>query len=248
MYDAARGGPVSDTPVVHMIVPSYRESHEIAQRTEPSRNAVFADLNAHGINGMRSTIDGDSLVQRMRQRAMHMFLKSVATHLLWCDLDIEPRDPTCVRKMLASGHDVVAGACPFKDTTGRVVVNFRPETCEMFSRVGENVSIQHGCLEVLDAGTGFQMVSRKAIYQMMAAHPELLHWSRSESDRGEPLWALYDTGVVDGTYESEDFMFCRYWQALGGKVYVYLPATFRHWGTHGFEASVMEQLGLEVAG
>jgi hypothetical protein len=109
---------------------------------------------------------------------------------------------------------------------------------------GATFDLPHGCLEVQDAGTGFQLVSRKAIVAMMQAHPELLHWSRSASDLGEPLWALYDTGVVDGVYESEDFMFCRYWQKLGGKVYVYVPATFRHYGTHGFEASLLEQLGL----
>jgi hypothetical protein len=92
------------------------------------------------------------------------------------------------------------------------------------------------------------LVSRKAIYALMQAHPELLHWSQSTSDRGEPLWALYDTGVVDGIYQSEDYMFCRHWQALGGKVYVHVPSTFRHYGLHGFEGSLMAQLGLEAAG
>jgi predicted O-methyltransferase YrrM len=243
MYDAVRGEPVSATPCVHMIVPSYREGYDIVKRTEASRAAIIQDLNDHGLDAMRTDIDGDSLVQRMRQRAMHVFLKSPATHLLWCDLDIEALDPTCVRKMLKSGHDIVAGACPFKNMDRRVVCNFLPD---MASRLveGATFDLPHGCLEVQDAGTGFQLVSRKAIVAMMQAHPELLHWSRSASDLGEPLWALYDTGVVDGTYESEDFMFCRYWQKLGGKVYVYVPATFRHYGTHGFEASLLDQLGL----
>lgn len=244
MYDAYRGGPVSSTPCVHMIIPSYREGHDIVKLTDKSRMAVLQDLNDHGLDALRSDIDGDSLVQRMRQRAMHLFLKSNATHLLWCDLDIEVLDPACVRKMLASGHDLVAGACPFKDTARHVVCNFLPTTADLLVE-GATLELPHGCLEVLDAGTGFQLVSRKAILAMMQAHPELLHWSRSQADIGEPLWALYDTGVVDGVYESEDFMFCRHWQALGGKVYVYVPATFRHYGTHGFEGNLMEQLGLQ---
>ncbi len=245
MYDAHRGEPVSATPCVHMIVPSYREGHDIAKLTEKSRGAIIDDLMAHGIDGMRSDIDGDSLVQRMRQRAMHMFLKGTATHLLWTDLDIEALDHTCVRKMIRSGYDIVGGACPFKNMERRVVCNFLPTMAAQLDV--PSLNLPHGCLEVHDVGTGFQVVSRKAILQMMAAHPELLHWSRSSSDLGEPLWALYDTGVVDGCYESEDFMMCRYWQQLGGKVYVYVPATFRHYGTYGFEASLMEQLGWEAA-
>lgn len=245
MYAAHRGGPVSDTPMVHMVVPSYREGYDIVKLCNPSREAIIQDLNDHGMNACRSDIDGDSLVQRMRQRAMHLFLKGPATHLLWCDLDIEARDPTCVRKMLASGFDIVGGACPFKNIAPRVVCNFLPTMAQQLDVA--QLELPHGCLEVHDVGTGFQLVSRRAIVQMMAAHPELLHWSRSTTDAGEPLWALYDTGVVDGTYESEDFMFCRYWQQLGGKVYVYVPARFRHYGTHGFEASIMETLGLEAA-
>ncbi len=244
MYTARRGEPVSEAPLVHMIVPSYRESYDIVKLCDPSRQAIIKDLNDHGMNVCRSDIDGDSLVQRMRQRAMHLFLKGTATHLLWCDLDIEARDPTCVRKMLMSGYDIVGGACPFKNITPNVVCNFLPSMAQTLDVA--QLELPHGCLEVHDVGTGFQLVSRRAILQMMAAHPELLHWSRSHSDYGEPLFALYDTGVVDGTYESEDFLFCRYWQRLGGKVYVYVPASFRHYGTHGFEASIMEKLGLEA--
>ncbi len=244
MYDAYRGEPVSATPCVHMIVPSYREGHDIAKLTERSRVAIIEDLNAHGIDACRSDIDGDSLVQRMRQRAMHLFLKGTATHLLWTDLDIEARDPTCVRAMLRSGHDIVGGACPFKSIEPKVVCNFLPTMAQQLDV--PKLDLPGGCLEVHDVGTGFQLVSRAAILKLMAAHPELLHWSRSASDYNEPLFALYDTGVVDGCYESEDFLFCRYWQRLGGKVYVFVPATFRHYGTHGFEASLMDQLGLEV--
>ncbi len=246
MYEAHRGGPVSPTPMVHMIVPSYREGYDIVKLTEPSRQAICQDLADHGIGVMRSNIDGDSLVQRMRQRGVHTFLKSAATHLLWCDLDIEALDPTCVRKMLATGFDVIAGACPFKSTERRVVCNLWPGTLEAMQEAGK-LDAPAACLEVQDAGTGFMLVSRKAIVTLMQAHPELLHWSQSSSDHGEPLWALYDTGVVRGVYQSEDYMFCHLWQEAGGKVYVHLPSAFRHYGTHGFEASIMEQLGLARA-
>lgn len=249
MYQAHRHGePVSETPSVLMLVPEYREQHEVFRRTHRGREAVADDLAAHGIDVTIQVIPGDSLVQRMRQSGMHRFLKSTATHLVWCDLDIEPLRPSCVREMLATGYDLVGGACPFRDKRRRVVFNPLPGSVaeKLLNRedVGDEVSFPKGCVEVADIGTGFQMVTRKAIVQMCKAYPELLHWSRSEGERGEPLWALYDTGIVDGALQSEDFMFCKRWQALGGKVYAHLPSTFRHWGMHGYEATLAEQLGL----
>ncbi len=242
MYDDARGEPVSETLRVHTAIPFYRESWRVGQAVMRSIEAIENDLAQHGISYDRTCIEGDSLICRMRQRVCHSFLMSPATHLLLCDGDIEALDPTCVRKMLMSGHDVVAGAAPFKDKTGRVVCNIWPGT---FDKDGEQLALKHGCLDVMDVGTGFVLVSRAALIKLMAAHPELLHWSRAIEDRGSPLWALFDTGIHDQAYQSEDYMFCRRWQDLGGRVYVYVPATFRHWGEYGYEASFSGAFGLQ---
>lgn len=235
------GQPVSEKPCVALIIPTYRESEAIAKKGRMSRNAVREDLAAHGIASVVGSIDGDSLVCRMRQRACHLFLSSPATHLLFWDADLECLTPECVREMLSTGHDVIAAACPFKDTSGRTVHNLFPEDEHKPIELDE-----HGCVEVQDAGTGFMMISRTALIAMQKAHPELLHMSVSRSDdRGAPLWALFDTGVVDGIYQSEDYKFCHYWQAMDGSVFVWPKAVFRHWGEWGFSASFCEQYGIE---
>jgi hypothetical protein len=156
LYTDVRGAPVSEKPLVAIVVPTYRESEAVAKRGRQSRNLVRRDLADHGIGSVICGIDGDSLVCRMRQRACHMVLASPATHLLFWDCDIEARDPECVREMLATGHDVIAGACPFKDMSGRTVHNLFPED----DQKGEIVEDEHGCVEVQDAGTGFLLVSR----------------------------------------------------------------------------------------
>lgn len=237
MYDAARGEPVSDKPVVAIVVPSYRETETVAQICRLSRNETRKALFEQGISSAIWPIVGDSLVCRMRQRAVHMFLLSPATHLLFWDTDIENLTPECVGKMVASGHAVVAGACPFKDMKGRTVHNLWDDEPPVLD--------EHGCVEVRDAGTGFMLIRREALIALAEEHPELLHWSMSmDKDRGAPLWAIFDTGVVGGVYQSEDYMFCHLWQELGGTVHVYAPAQFAHWGEHGFRASFLEQHGL----
>lgn len=249
MYSEARGGPVSEEPCVRIVVPSHRETYDTYLKTETSRRAVIEDLVNNDVTVERASIDGDSLVTRMRQRAVHWMLKSNATHLLWWDMDIEALDPTCVRKMLETGHDVIAGACPFRDGTGRTVHNLWPGTYERWEADG--VAMHKGCVEVMDAGTGFMLVSRKALIQLQQAHPELLHWSRGKEDYGEPMWSLFESGIAeepttgDAVSKSEDYNFCRLWQGLGGKVHVYAPARFRHYGLHGFEGSFLEQYGMQ---
>lgn len=235
-----RGQPVSEKPLVAVISPTYRETENIAKKGRVSRNDVRVDLAEHGIPSMTGGIDGDSLVCRMRQRSCHLFLSSPATHMLFWDADIVANNPDCVRKMLETGHDIIAGACPFKDMSGRTVHNLFPED------EGKPLERdQYGCVEVQDAGTGFLLISRKALIQMQMAYPQLLHLSVSRSnDRGAPLWALFDTAVVDGVYCSEDYYFSHLWQQIGGKVYVYAPATFEHWGEWGFQASFEKQYGL----
>ncbi len=241
LYAEARGGPVSDKPLVCVIVPTYRESEAVAKKGRMSRNAVRQDLAQHDIGTLVGGIDGDSLVCRMRQRACHMALLSPATHLLFWDTDLECLTPECVREMLATGHDVIAAACPFRDLSGRTVHNLYPED------EGKPLEPdEHGCYEVQDAGTGFMLVSRKALIKLQTAHPERLHISTSRGDdRGAPLWALFNAEVVDGIYQSEDYLFCHLWQEMGGNVYVWPDAEFLHWGEHGFRASFREQYGLK---
>lgn len=244
MYRIDRQGElVSETRIVAIITPTYRELYSIVSSTEPSRQAVEADLHDYWIGTARITVKDDALVARMRQRAVHAFLCSSATHMLFWDADIECLTPMCVREMLMREKGVIAGACPFKQEGGRVVCNLRPKDIES----GE-LEVIGGCLPVQDAGTGFMLVSREALYRLMRAHPELLHESKNLADYGAPMWALFDTAVIDGVYQSEDYYFCRLWQQLGETVYVYVPAKFKHYGIHGFSGSLEEQWGLAKTG
>lgn len=241
MYTAARHGELVVEPSVLILCPTYRMPSELMEKTRASVGAVRQYLAEAGIPSHYVELRGDALVCRMRQRGVNMFLQTDCSHLLWWDADIECLTPECVAKMLASGHDVISGAVPFKNTTGHVVCNLLPE-----AHAQGGFEILNGCLEVADAGSGFMLISRKALCALQMAHPELLHFSASPQDHGQPLWALFDTGVVDRVYRSEDYYFCHLWRGVGGRVYVYEPARFRHWGYHGFEGSLRKQYAAET--
>jgi hypothetical protein len=103
------------------------------------------------------------------------------------------------------------------------------------------------------------LVSRQALLKLFEEHPELVYLSRGAGDTGEPLWAIWDASIVGAecedwpstlmsrSFDTEDYYFCRLWQSSGGSVYVHVPATFRHYGTYGYEGSFAEQYGLARA-
>lgn len=238
-YLAARNGEqVSAKPFVCMLTPAYTAPEVPMLAT---RDMVAIDLDDHGIPSIRITSEGDSLVTRGRHTLMHQFLMTPATHLLFWDADIECLDRTSVRKMLETRHDVIGGAYPFRNGSGGVVCNGLAEQEEAFVD-------KDGCIEVGEIGTGFLLVSRLAIVAMCERyHAETFYRADLMDSKGEPRWALFDVGIRNGRYLSEDYVFCHRWRDMGGKVYVYTPPIFRHWGKHGHEGHILTAWGARRA-
>ena len=237
MYREFRNGPVSAQPYVMLATPAYNPP---PLEFINIREHVARDLQSHAIACTSLTSPGDSLVMRGRHALMAEFLKSDCTHLIFWDVDIEPKDPSIVRQMLATGHDIVGGACPFRSEGGGVVCNIRQVDKDR-QRIDTD---DFQCVEVSEVGTGFLLMSRKAIVKMCEAYPELQYFSDTPNSYGEPMWSLFDTVIVDRRFLSEDYFFCKLWRELGGTVHVYVPFEARHWGRKGFEASFIAAMGM----
>jgi hypothetical protein len=52
------------------------------------------------------------------------------------------------------------------------------------------------------------------------------------------MHAFFDCAIVDGRYLSEDFLFSRRWQNLGGTVWLFLPAELGHVGTYTYRGNL----------
>ncbi len=238
MFREERGGAsVSTEPHVFIATPAYNKP-ELAFLT--SREQTVRDLNKHGVSTTVYMSSGDSLVTRGRHVLMYEFLKSTCTHMLFWDSDIECLDPTTVGQLIMTGHDVIGGACPFRDNSGRVVTNLLAE-----DRERKQISTDdHGCVRVSEVGTGFMMLRREAIVQLCMEHPELFYRADLPSYMDKPMWALFDTVIENERYLSEDYFFCKLWRETGGECHILASAEFRHYGTVGCEGSFMESLGM----
>ncbi len=195
----------------------------------------------------------ESLVQRARNSLTHRFLKSDCTHQLFLDADLTFR-PCDVIGLLQADKPLCCGAYPRKaviqsnviDAVKRgekdpfafaasFVVNVLP------SKDGaKEVTLEadNGCVPILDAATGFMLVHRDVYIQMIAAHPEWLYYSDAQANRGEAMHAVWAVEIVDGRLLSEDFLFSRRWQNLGGTVWLFLPAELGHIGTYTYRGDL----------
>jgi hypothetical protein len=195
----------------------------------------------------------ESLVQRARNSLTHRFMKSDCTHMLFIDADIQFR-PVDVLGLLQADKEMVCGAYPRKRIMeDNVAAAVRRGEKDPFAHAASFVvnvlpgepgskevtlHADNGCVPILDAATGFLLTKRDVFIKMAAAMPEILYYSDSQQNRGEAIHAFFDCAIVDGRYLSEDYLFSRRWQNLGGTVWLFLPAELGHVGTYTYRGNL----------
>lgn len=180
-------------------------------------------------NLLKSGLDHDfliggneSLITRARNEMTATFLKTNYTHMMWIDADIEFTTED-VAKLWNMAVDVAVGIYPMK----------RPDKCWYAAWVDgklvKNLDQFDGPIEVDFAGTGFMMIAREALESLIDKQPE----AQYEGPNGK-VYALYQTPVVGGHFDSEDYHFCRAWRKFGGKIFADPTVRLKHHGMFAY--------------
>ena len=226
----------------------------------------FAILcNKYNIKYTISTLANESLVTRGRNTLTSFFMENKdATHLFFIDADIE-FNPEDILRMVAYDKPIVVGAYPKKainwdSILGAARADGLQETAETIEGHSSNyvvnfdflkdekgnntpqVQIEDNLVKLKDAGTGFMCINRDVIQKMFDKHPEYKYVNDINVDnKFEPyMYALFDT-VIDPEsrrYLSEDYMFCRTWQNMGGTVYLDPRTALNHVGHYTFRGNI----------
>jgi len=222
-------------------------------------------FNKYNIQYTVSTLANESLVTRGRNTLTSFFMENKsATHLFFIDADIE-FNPEDILRMVAYDKPIVVGAYPKKAINWNSIIgaarnpdlNENEETIEghssnyvvNFDFVSDKdgnktpqVQIEDNLVKLKDAGTGFMCIRKDVIQQMFDKHPEYKYVNDINVDQKfEPfMYALFDT-VIDPEsrrYLSEDYMFCRTWQNMGGTVYLDPRTALNHVGHYTFRGNI----------
>ena len=232
----AQGVPYDFSKVhLHIGIPCYG-----GMMSEPTVTSLLRFIllaQQAGLNWSLDTMVNESLITRGRNNLMaKMMTNKVATHFMFIDADIR-FEPDAMLKMLACDKEVIAGLYPKKALPVNYVINLKPET-----------KIQGDIFTVDTAGTGFLLFRREVYEKLIAAHPD----TKYVDDVGlgkqyEPMmYSIFDCEIDHrGHYLSEDWLFCRRWQALGGEIWAHSKVLLNHIGHYEFQGDLSK---LDIVG
>ena len=179
-----------------------------------------------GLNWSLDTMVNESLVTRARNNLMaKMMTNTAATHFMFIDADIRFQ-PESILQMIAYEKDVIGGLYPKKALPVNYVINLKPET-----------KIQGDIFTVDTMGTGFLLFKRGVYEKLIAAHPECKYVDDvGLGKQYEPMmYSIFDCKIDEkGHYLSEDWLFCRRWQALGGEIWAHSKVLLNHVGHYEY--------------
>jgi hypothetical protein len=226
---ATKGTPYDFSKLhLHIGIPCYG-----GMMSEPTATSLLKFVLMAGKVGLNWSLDtmvNESLIPRGRNNLMaKMMFNKAATHFMFIDADIR-FDADSIFQMLVYEKDVIGGLYPKKSIPTNYVINLLPQT-----------QIQGDVFTVDTIGTGFLIFKRHVYEQMCQAMPE----TKYVDDVGlgkqyEPhMYAIFDCKIDEkGHYLSEDWLFCRRWQKLGGQIWAHSKVLLNHIGHYEFKGDL----------
>jgi hypothetical protein len=90
--------------------------------------------------------------------------------------------------------------------------------------------------------TGFMMIQRDVIEKMMVAFPSTKYVDDIgflTPEENKYAYALFDCGVEEGHYYSEDWLFCHRWTKMGGSIWADVSINLTHTGIEDYKGSYL---------
>ena len=214
----------------------------------------------------------DSLVTRARNNLIARAMADPEmTHVLFIDADIT-WNPQDILKLLLANTYIVGGVYPLKkynwnkfindpnvvskwvDTQQGIDIfqNYSPERFLQHKLLDYNVThktseltIENNLTEVKHIACGFMMIKRETLELLQKAFPSTKYTddvSFLKGDQQNHAYALFDCGVENGQYLSEDWMFCSRWEKLGGKIFIDITVNLSHTGVEHYHGSFLSSV------
>jgi hypothetical protein len=107
------------------------------------------------------------------------------------------------------------------------------------------LTIDNNLTKVKHIATGFMMIKRSTIEKMQKAYPMTKYVDDVgflQSHENINAYALFDCGVEEGHYYSEDWLFCHRWSKMGGNIYLDVSINLKHTGIEDYNGSFISTI------
>ena len=156
----------------------------------------------------------------------------------WSDLIVDKKNPNNVSPNVVQQWIKRKNESQFKDIVS-------DESIVQFNMVRYNVNyldntlnIEKNLAKVKHIATGFMMIKRSVIEKMSKAFPSTKYVDDVnflKADENEFAYALFDCGVEEGHYFSEDWLFCHRWTKMGGSIWMDVSIALTHTGIEDYK-------------
>jgi len=181
----------------------------------------------HGIGFEIGTISGCSVVSRARNLLVSDFLASSCDSLLFIDADMSI-NPDDIFRLLAWNQTkgIVGGVgCARKFPATYYAKMDQDEE-------GNVVMDAMGLVRAKNVGTGFMMINRKVVEELVRCHPE---WEYYDATANRKLHSLFDFKSTPEGYIGEDYLFCERARSHGFEVWIDPTIKLGHFGVHEYQ-------------
>ena len=257
-------------PHIIILTPCYNSSMYVTY-TESLLQTMFMCKDL-GITATVHFCRNDSLVSRARNNLIAKAMNiPTATHFLFIDADIT-WSPFDILKLLVADKPIVGGIYPIKHYEFDKLASNPNAVSEILKRKAQSqlkeafsnkeyiqtnmvryninhksnmLEIDNNLVKIKHLATGFMLIKRTVIDLMSKAFPQTKYVddvSFLSGKENDFAFALFDCGVEDGHYFSEDWMFCHRWQKMGGSVYADVTINLDHTGIETYKGSFISSL------
>ena len=111
--------------------------------------------------------------------------------------------------------------------------------------LSNKISIDQNLTQVKHIATGFMMIQRNVIEKMSAAFPSTKYTDDVnflKAEENKYAYALFDCGVEDDHYYSEDWLFCHRWTKMGGTIWIDVSINLTHTGIEDYQGSLLASI------
>jgi|UniRef100_A0A6C0IMR0 hypothetical protein len=111
--------------------------------------------------------------------------------------------------------------------------------------ISNDINIEKNLTQVKHLPTGFMLIKRVVFEKLFQAFPSTKYIDDVnflEKKENDYAYALFDCGVEDNHYLSEDWMFCNRWTKLSGKIWADVSINLTHTGIEDYKGSLLASL------
>ena len=111
--------------------------------------------------------------------------------------------------------------------------------------LSNHLTINNNIAEVRHLATGFMLIQRPLLETMMKEFSDTKYTddvSFLNPEENKYAYALFDCGVEEGHYFSEDWLFCHRWTKMGGKIYTDVSISLVHSGMEDYRGCYISSI------